>query len=81
VDNTLTGGGEIIRDLNENPSFMKEACRKDSGKRSCSIWTALEVLSQEDESLPRIVEMRYVGGMTAGEIVAAGSLGHGSRCW
>jgi RNA polymerase sigma factor (TIGR02999 family) len=32
---------------------------------------ALEVLSQEDESLARIVEMRYFGGMTAEETAEA----------
>jgi RNA polymerase sigma factor (TIGR02999 family) len=32
---------------------------------------ALEVLSQEDESLARIVEMKYFGGMTAEETAEA----------
>jgi DNA-directed RNA polymerase specialized sigma24 family protein len=32
---------------------------------------ALEVLSQEDESLARIIEMKYFGGMTAEETAEA----------
>jgi RNA polymerase sigma factor (TIGR02999 family) len=59
------------RDGRETANFGLDAGKGTTRVELFDLDRALEVLSQEDESLARIVEMKYFGGMTAEETAEA----------